>query len=146
MRSDSAHSSADDQLLLPDHATTTFSRRQLLGRSAVALGGITATGLLDPGSVLGSTTAAPRPIPGGLDLTTFGYVPTGADVHFLLPGIGFEMATITDFNGIVGGSETRGTAHGSDGSSYTFDCDMRFMEGLYVGLDGRPRLGSFGFI
>src|SRR5947199_5069127 len=82
MGSRSAHSSADDQLSLSDHATTTFSRRQLLGRSAVALGGITATGLLDPNSVLGSTTAAPRPIPGGLDLTTFGFVPTGADVHF----------------------------------------------------------------
>jgi hypothetical protein len=145
MGSRSAHSSADDQLSLSDHAATTFSRRQLLGRSAVALGGITATGLLDPSSVLGST-AAPRPIPGGLDLPTFGFVPTGADVHFLLPGIGFEMATITDFNGVVGGSETRGTARGSDGSSYTFDCDMRFMEGLYVGLDGRPHLGSFGFI
>jgi hypothetical protein len=146
MGSDSAHSSADDQLSLPDHAATTFSRRQLLGRSAAALGAVTAMGLGDPSSVLGSTTAAPRPIPGGLDLTTFQYVPTGADVHFLLPGIGFEMATITDFNGVVGGSETRGKAHGSDGSSYTFDCDMRFMEGLYVGLDGRPHLGSFGFI
>ena len=56
------------------------------------------------------------------------------------------MATITDFKGVVGGSETRGTAQGSDGTSYTFDCDMRFMEGLYVGLDGRPHLGSFGFI
>jgi hypothetical protein len=146
MGSHSAHSSADDQLSLSDHAATTFSRRQLLGRSAVALGGVTAMGLLDPSSVLASTTAAPRPIPGGLDLATFGFVPTGADVHFLLPGIGFEMATITDFQGVVGGSETRGTAHGSDGSSYTFDCDMRFMEGLYVGLDNRPHIGSFGFI
>jgi hypothetical protein len=145
MGSHSAHSSADDQLSLSDHAATTFSRRQLLGRSAVALGGVTAMGLLDPSSVLAST-AAPRPIPGGLDLATFGFVPTGADVHFLLPGIGFEMATITDFQGVVGGSETRGTAHGSDGSSYTFDCDMRFMEGLYVGLDDRPHIGSFGFI
>ena len=29
-------------------------------------------------------------------------------------GIGFDMSTITDFDGIVGGSEIRGTAHGSD--------------------------------
>jgi hypothetical protein len=47
---------------------------------------------------------------------------------------------------VVGGSETRGTAHGNDGSTYVFDCDMRFMQGLYVGLDGRQHIGSFGFI
>ena len=64
----------------------------------------------------------------------------------MLPGIGFEMSTITDFDGVVGGSETRGTARGSDGTSYSFDCDMRFMQGLYVGLDGRRHFGSFGFI
>ena len=56
------------------------------------------------------------------------------------------MSTITDFAGVVGGSETRGTAHGSDGSTYVFDCDMRFMQGAYVGLDDRPHIGSFGFI
>jgi hypothetical protein len=118
-----------------------------LQRSAVAVGGAAGLGLLDPSLVSGAAKAAvPRPIPGGLSLTTFTYVPTGADLHFLLPGIGFEMSTITDFIGVVGGSETRGTAHGSDGTTYSFDCDMRFMEGLYVGFDGRVRFGSFGFI
>ena len=48
--------------------------------------------------------------------------------------------------GVVGGSETRGTAYGSDGTRYSFDCDMRFMRGVYVGLDGRLHGGSFGFI
>jgi hypothetical protein len=56
------------------------------------------------------------------------------------------MSTITDFNGVVGASETRGIAHGSDGTTYSFDCDMRFMRGMYVGLDGRHHDGSFGFI
>jgi hypothetical protein len=64
----------------------------------------------------------------------------------LPPGIGFEMSSITDFNGVVAGSETRGTAHGSDGTAYDFDTDMRFMRGAYVGLDGRLRQGAFGFI
>lgn len=146
MRSDNADGSAGDVTSFPGPVGMKLSRRQALRRGAMAVGGAAGLGLLDPSGVLGKTTAAPRPIPGGLDLTTFMYVPTGADVHFLLPGIGFEMATVTDFNGVVGGSETRGTAQGSDGTSYTFDCDMRFMEGLYVGLDGRPHLGSFGFI
>jgi hypothetical protein len=123
-----------------------FSRRQLLQRGAVAFGGVAGLGLLDPGSVFGSNVAAPRPIPGGLSLTTFTFVPTGADLHFFSPGIGFEMSTITDFNGVVGGSQTRGTAQGSDGSSYSFDCDMRFMRGVYVGLDRRVHNASFGFI
>jgi hypothetical protein len=56
------------------------------------------------------------------------------------------MATITDFHGVVAGSETRGTAHGSDGTSYDFDTDMRFMHGSYIGLDGRVRTAAFGFI
>ncbi len=118
----------------------------MLASGAVALGGMAGLGLLGPSSVFGSATAAPRPIPGGLSLTTFEFVPSGADLHFFGPGIGFEMSTITDFKGIVGGSETRGTATGSDGTAYSFDCDMRFMEGLYVGLDGRRHFGSFGFI
>ena len=147
MRSDSAHSSVGrSAFALRPCRYDVLAGRQLLGSKRGRARRRTATGLLDPGCGARVDDGGAAPIPGGLDLTTFGYVPTGADVHFLLPGIGFEMSTITDFNGVVGGSETRGTAHGSDGSSYTFDCDMRFMEGLYVGLDGRPHIGSFGFI
>jgi hypothetical protein len=119
----------------------------MLQRGAFALGGVAGLGLLDPSFVLGSSkTAAPRPIPGGFSFTANDFVPTGADLHFFLPAIGFEMSTITDFNGVVGGSETRGTAQGTDQSKWYFDCDMRFMQGVYVGLDGRVHNGSFGFI
>jgi hypothetical protein len=55
------------------------------------------------------------------------------------------MSTITDFKGSVGGSEIRGSATGSDGSSHSFDTDMRFMQGTYIDRDGRVRTGSFGF-
>ncbi len=128
-----------------DLAAARVSRRQLLQRSAVALGGLAGLGLLDPDVVFGSGTAAPRPIPGGFD-TDFNLVPSDAFIHVLPPGISFEMSTITDFNGVVGGSETRGTAHDTDGNQYSFDCDMRFMRGEYIGLDGRRHHGSFGFI
>jgi hypothetical protein len=120
-----------------------LSRRQLLQAGAVALGGVAGLGALNPATGSGSAFAAPRPIPGGLSLTTGTFVPSGADLHFFSPGIGFEMSTITDFNGVVGGSETRGTANDGD---YSFDCDMRFMRGVYVGLDGRRHNTSFGFI
>lgn len=129
-----------------DDAAGEVSRRQMLQRATVALGGIAGAGLVDPSSAFARASPAPRPIPGGLELTNFTYVPRRADLHFLPPGIGFEMSTITDFAGVVGGSETRGTAHGSDGAVYNFDCDVRFMQGLYVGFDRRPHVGSFGFI
>jgi hypothetical protein len=134
-----------DQLSLLDQVAARFSRRQLLQRSAVALGGVAGLGLLDPSSVFGSAVAAPRPIPGGFD-TSFNPVPSGAFIHVLPPSIGFEMSTITDFNGVIGASETQGTAHGSDGTPYSFDCDMRFVRGVYVGLDGRLHNVSLGFI
>jgi hypothetical protein len=123
-----------------------LSRRQLLQRGALAFGGVAGVGLVGPSKVFGSALAAPRPIPGGFTLPDFSIVPTGADLHLLSPSVGLEMSTITDFNGVIGGSETQGTAEGSDGTPYSFDCDMRFMRGVYIGLDGRVHNGSFGFI
>jgi hypothetical protein len=116
-----------------------------LHRSAVAVGGVAAMGLLDPLSAFGRPLGDARPIPGGFD-PNFNLVPKDPFIHVLPPGIGFEMSTITDFKGVVGGSETRGRARGSDGTRYSFDTDMRFMRGVYIGLDGRVHSGSFGFI
>jgi hypothetical protein len=122
-----------------------LSRRQMLGRSAAVVGGFAGLGLLDAGSVLARPTSAPGPIPGGFD-ENFGIVASDPFIHVLPPGIGFEMSTITDLNGVVGASEIRGTAHGSDDTAYDFDTDIRFMRGVYVGLDGRMRQGAFGFV
>src|SRR5262245_44898068 len=105
----------------------------MLSGSATAIAGF---GLLGPGAAQARTNADPQPIPGGFD-ESFNIVASDAFFHVLPPGIGFEMATITDFNGVVGASEIRGTAHGSDGSTYDFDTDMRFMRGVYVGVDKR---------
>ena len=64
----------------------------------------------------------------------------------LPPVLGFEMSTITDFDGVVGAAEIQGTARDSAGGTYWFDADMRFMKGRYVDLEGRRRHGSFGFV
>ena len=122
-----------------------FTRRRLLQGSAVGLGGLAGVGLLDQASVLAKRPRSPRPIPGGFD-QSFKMVPKDPFIHVLAPGIGSEMSTITDFTGVVGASEIRGTAHGSDGSTYDFDTDMRFMRGDYVGLDRHVHHGTFGFI
>jgi len=102
-------------------------------------------GLLDAAPALAHWGAQPRPIPGGFD-ENFNLVPKHPFIHVLPPALGFEMSTITDFRGRIAAGETQGTARGSDGSRYTFDTDMRFMEGTYVGRDGRRRVGSFGFV
>jgi hypothetical protein len=119
------------------------SRRQLLRGGTVAV--LAGAGLLDPGAALARARSAPRPIPGGVD-STLKPVPKHALAHVLSPGIGSEMSTITDFHGVVAGSEIRGRAHGTDGSTFDFDTDMRFMHGTYVGLDRRVHRGTFGFI
>jgi hypothetical protein len=113
-----------------------------LRRSAVVAGGIA---LFDPTSAFARSAGDPRPIPGGFD-ADFNLVPSDPFVHVLPPTLGFEMSTITDFNGVVGASEIRGTARGSDGTAYSFDTDMRFMQGMYVDTEGKLRKGSFGFI
>jgi hypothetical protein len=90
-------------------------------------------------------SAAPRPIPGGTQIDPFGFF------HFFFPGHGNEPASITDFNGHVGAADVVGTGTGTDPDTgdlipLTFDCDMRFMSGEYVGLDGISHHGTFGFI
>ena len=122
-----------------------LSRRQLLRRGAAAFGGLAGLRLLDPLAALGHPAGDPRPIPGGF-AEDFSIVTEDPFIHVLPPGIGFEMSTITDFNGVVGAAEIRGTAQGSDGTSYEFDADMRFMRGVYVGLNGFRREASFGFV
>jgi hypothetical protein len=124
-----------------------LSRRQVLIRGAAAAGGLAGFGLLEPALAFARGNGDPNPIPGGLD-EFFSPVSSDPFIHVLAPGLGpqLEMATITDFTGVIGASEIRGTARGSDGSSWDFDTDMRFMQGTYVDRDGQTRKGSFGFV
>jgi hypothetical protein len=124
-----------------------LSRRQVLARGAVAAGGLASFGLLEPALAFARGHGNPNPIPGGLD-QNFIPVPSDPFIHVLAPGLGpgLEMGTITDFHGVLGASEIRGTARGSDGSVWDFDTDMRFMQGTYVDRNGQVRKGSFGFV
>jgi hypothetical protein len=81
----------------------------------------------------------PKPIPGGFSIGT-------AFFHVMPPFLPFEMSTIGDLDGTIGAADIQGTAHGSDGTTYTFDADMRFMQGTYVDTAGNVQHGSFAFI
>jgi hypothetical protein len=121
-----------------------ISRRDFLGRTAgMAVGA--SFGLPALAAATKPGTGVPNPIPGGFD-ATFTPVPSDPLIHILPPAPGFEMATITDFNGTIAAAEMQGAAVGSDDSQYGFDCDMRFMVGTFVDTAKRLRRGAFAFV
>jgi hypothetical protein len=132
----------DESELFRRAAQARFSRRHLLRGGAVAAGALAGAGAFNVASAFGADGAEPRPIPGGFG-PDFTPVPSDPFIHVLPPGAGFEMSTITDFNGVVAACDVQGTANNG---AYFFDADMRFMQGLYAGTDGKLRQGSFGFI
>lgn len=118
--------------------------RRLLIRRAAGAGGVAITGWLAmPGLARAGgavTSAEPTPVPGN---------PAAGGLHIYLPGKNSEPSAITDLNGFVGIGAVKGTgtATGADGSIQRlfFDVDNRFMQGEFVGADGRMHHGTFAF-
>jgi hypothetical protein len=132
-----------------------LSRRQFVTAAAAAAGGALASTTLSPlvyaaqafpaasqGAVL------PNPIPGGIQ-------PLGPGTpifHVFVPDPNnpdIEPSSITDFNGRIGTAEVKGSGIGTQGRIQTplnFDCDVRFMDGVYVGVDSKKHRGTFTFI
>lgn len=126
-----------------------LSRRQFIGTSVGAAGAVLSSGLWLPAVAYadGGDHVAPRPIPGGTPI-----LGPGTEVfHVFGPVPGKEPSTIFDFNGFVGLAHVTGTGTGTDTAQGTttpllFDVDNRFMQGVYVGVDGKKHHGTFGFI
>jgi hypothetical protein len=127
-----------------------LSRRQFVR----AAGGTAATSLaLGSGAFRGlpqawaGTSTLPKPIKGGIQ--PFG---PGTEVfHVFLPGQGNEPSTIRDFKGLVGLANVSGAGTGThkptgETKRLVFDADCRFMQGSYIGRDGEPHSGTFGFV
>jgi hypothetical protein len=100
--------------------------------------------------------AVPRPIP---------HITTPPGGHFFFPGpvdgapptdphfpnAGFDPSIITDFSGVIGNADLILSGTGTDlgtgaSATYDFHCDMRFMDGVFVGLDNEQHRGAIGFI
>ena len=122
-----------------------MSRRQFMRTAAGATGVILASGLWMPGSAL-ANNSAPNPIPGGFPaFGKFFHVDPSS------PGPTAENSTIFDFHGSIGAADVRGTGIGTNtGTGATspllFDVDMRFMQGVYMGMDGKKHSGTFSLI
>lgn len=127
---------------LPDHRhlwRRPLSRRRFLGATAAATAATVTAGLWLPALASGENTALPNPIPGGLSVG-------GTLFHVFLPGPGAEPSSITDFNGTVGVAHVQGTGKDSANNPFLYDTDLRFMDGVYRGKDGRTHRGTFGFV
>ena len=124
-----------------------LSRRTFIGGAAAAAAGASlGSGLVWPAAAsTGSfSVVPPRPTPATTTVN-------GVAFHFVDPfHTGVDPSSITDFKGVVGVADVRGTgtAKNPDGSVETllFDTDMRFMQGVYVGRDGNVHRGTFGFV
>ncbi len=100
--------------------------------------------------------AVPRPIP---------HITTPPGGHFFFPGpvegapstdphfpnAGFDPSIITDFKGVIGQADLNLSGTGTDlntghSATYDFHTDMRFMDGVFVGLDNEQHRGAIGFI
>jgi hypothetical protein len=112
----------------------------MAGTAGAALG----AGLL-PGAALAANPANSAPKPTANTVTLGGKT---FSVTFF--DIGVDPSSIWDFNGFVGVADVQGTgtATNPDGSTETllFDTDLRFMSGVYVGVDGAVHKGSFALI
>jgi hypothetical protein len=98
--------------------------------------------------------ADPKPIPGGtpgLNGAFHVYAPGPPNLSFTDPPDS-EPATITDFKGFAGLTYISGNVvrtHRKTGQTRLLpfvDADMRFMQGVYRGVDGRVRQGTFALI
>jgi hypothetical protein len=96
-------------------------------------------------------SVAPVPIPGGaLIPNPFG----GPDVHFnrpgpvdsTVPGTGGEPSAITDFNGFLGVVRVDGSGTDGNGNPLLWEVDLRFMQGVYRGVDGHLHHGTFALV
>jgi hypothetical protein len=61
-------------------------------------------------------------------------------------GVGGEPSSITDFNGFVGVVRVDGTGTDGDGNPLLWEVDLRFMKGVYRGVDGDLHQGAFALV
>ena len=138
----------------PPGGSRSLSRREFVRAAggAVAAGAALGSGMLRPQLLHAQAPDDPLPIPGGTPAL-------GGAFHFYGPTpdgsfdpIDAEPSLITNFNGVVGlayidGTVTRTRISTGERVELPFnDADMRFMQGVYRGADGKPRQGAFALI
>lgn len=144
-----------------DRLNQFFSRRKFFLTAARTVGGVFAAGtvgalgtsLLRPGPAWASDPIVmPNPIPGGLTGVELGCPGVTELFHLFGPSPAEdEPSTITDFNGFHGDAHIQGFGTATNTmtrvqTSLFYDADIRFMKGVYVGVDGKTHQGAFAFV
>lgn len=125
----------------------TMTRRRVLRSMAGVTGAALSSGVWMPavaqtrGRRGGPDTVdnQPKPIPGGFEAG-------GQLFHAFLPGTGNDESTIFDFNGALGSVLIRGQGTNGEGIRRGFHADIRFMQGVYVAVDGNRYTDTFAFV
>ena len=122
------------------------SVRQVLSLEHLEDRNLLSGGLSESLVQLGRATPLPIRYPLALAANPFG----GPDVYANVPGpadasppFGNEPNTISNFNGFYGGARIQGTGTDNHGNTLLWDADLRFMQGVYQGLDGKLYDGTF---
>jgi hypothetical protein len=132
------------------HFWERFLSRQRFMETADAVGVALGAGLAVPSCVrAGDKVVDPKPMPGTTDLG-----PPLGKIHFFFPGPagkGNEPSLITDFNGFISVIDTVGSGTGTASKTGKMSrlrraADKRFMQGVYVGVDGKHHKGTFAFV
>ena len=120
-------------------AQRALSRRHFLGTTLLGGGAAATASLWAPALARASAVSdgAPTPIPETLDGTPF---------HVQLPAPDTELSLINNFNGVLGVADISGVGTGSGGTNLTYEVDLRFMSGRFIGTDGNLHQGTFGFV
>ncbi len=138
----------------PTPRSKEVSRREFVRTTggALAAGAALGSGLLRPGTLYAAAPDDPLPIPGGSPALGGAFHVYGPTPDGSFDPIDAEPASITNFNGVVAlayidGTVTRTRISTGEQVELPFIAsDMRFMQGVYRGVDGKPRQGTFGFI
>lgn len=165
---DSSRMSFGRGAMLPENRVDSAGRRRghshfwerALSRRQFMQGTGAAAGMLLAGSYGWMSTSAtvpgntPKAIPGGFTAGFCG-LPETTVFHNFAPGVFDPLDTdrsgIFDFNGHIGYAVVDGTGTGRNTETHEttpllFEVDLRFMQGEYVGVDGKPRHATFCFM
>ena len=145
------HLSALRNRRFPSGHSRGLSRREFVSATGGAMAAL-GSGLLRPRLLSAAAPDDPLPIPGGSPALGGGFHVFGPGPEGGLDPIDAEPASITNFDGVVGLTYVDGTvtqtriSTGARKELPFIASDMRFMQGVYRGVDGKPRQGTFGFI
>ncbi len=126
------------------------SRRGFL-QVAGAVAGLIGTGHWMKTNATTVSADIPKPIPGGFTFPGFG----NQVFHNSAPGVFDPLNTdrsgIFDFNGHIGYAVIDGLGTGTNTVTHAttrlaFECDVRFMRGVYIATDGKYRNRTFALL